>query len=268
MEENILRQIYECLSRGERAALVTITESTGSTPRKTGSIMAVFKDGLTQGSVGGGTLEYEVIKSAVECIKNGDNLVFEHKLNDNGELKMACGGETKGYIKLFKPRPRLLIAGAGHIGMDLCKIGRIAGFYTVVFDDRSEYANKERLPEADEIIVGDIGEKLSNYCINKDSYVVIVTRGHSSDGDALKAVVKSDAAYVGMIGSSKKVIHILKKMMDEGIEKELLEKVYTPIGIDIASEFPAEIAISIMSEILLVKNKGNLKHRKELRITI
>lgn len=265
MDELILKEIYEHIRRGERAVLATLTQNTGSTPRKAGSVMAVFRDGSTLGSVGGGALEHEIILKSLESIKKGEDMNFEYRLDSKGELGMECGGEATGFIKVFKPKPRLLIAGAGHIGVSLSKIAKIVGFYTVVFDDREEYANRERLEDADEIIVGNIGEGLSNYSINEDTYVVIVTRGHSYDSDALKATLCRGAAYVGMIGSSKKILHVLRKMLDEGIDRESLEKVYTPIGIDIASELPEEISISIMAEILAVKNNGKLVHRKSLR---
>lgn len=264
MEQDILKEIYEALKKGEKVALATITENIGSTPRKLGSIMAVFKDGTILGSVGGGAFEGEVIKKSLDCIVKGEDSDFDHNLGAKGNLGMQCGGGAKGYIKVFKPKPRLVIAGAGHIGEALNKLAKFVGFETVIIDDRIEYANKHRYPDADEIIVGDIGEKLSEYKLNEDSYVVIVTKGHIPDRAALEAVVKKDAAYIGMIGSKKKVLYVIEKVLENGVSKKDLDKVYTPIGLDIASELPNEIAVSIMAEMLAIKNKGTLNHKKFL----
>jgi len=265
MEEKILREIYESLAKGHKVALATITDIKGSTPRKKGSLMAVWEDGTIEGSVGGGNIEYTVIEKAIQCIKEEMDKEFEFELNDEGDLHMQCGGKATLYVKIFKPRSKLLIIGAGHIGVELFKLAKILDFYTVIFDDRAEFASDKRFALADEIIVGDIGEKVSQYPIDKNTYIIIVTRGHKCDADALKATADSDASYIGMIGSKKKTEFVMKNLMSQGIQKEILKKVYAPIGINISSEEPNEIAFGIMSEILLVKNSGSLKHLKDIK---
>lgn len=265
MDEEMLKQVYESVNRGQRVALATITESIGSTPRKTGSTMAVWEDGKIIGSVGGGRIEFEIIQSAINCIKEGKDGQFEHKLNSNGDIGMECGGHAKGFIKVFLPRPRLIIAGGGHIGEQLFKLAKILQFYTVVVDDREEYANRERFEGADEVMAGNIGDILSNYTIDENTYVAIATRGYLPDAEALKAVVSRGAAYIGMIGSAHKVILVMKKLVEEGMPREELQKVYAPMGLNISTELPQEIALGIMSEIMLVKNKGTLNHRKDLK---
>lgn len=265
MESKILKNIYDSLENGEKVALATITSIKGSTPRDNGSIMAVWEDGRISGSVGGGNLEYAVIENAISCLAKEMDEEFDFDLTDEGDLHMQCGGKTTVYIKIFKPREKILILGAGHVGAEIYKAAKLLDFYTVIFDDREEFANKENFPEADEIIVGDIGEKLSQYHINKNTYAIIVTRGHASDGEALKAIAESDAAYIGMIGSKKKTEYIMQNLLNEGISRAALEKVYAPIGLNISSEMPNEIAFGIMSEILLVKNKGSLNHLREIK---
>lgn len=265
MEERILKEIYESLAKGDKVALVTITEIKGSTPRKKGSIMAVWEDGRIKGSVGGGNIEYAVIEKTIECIKKETDREFEFQLTDEGDLHMQCGGDATLYVKVFKPRPKILIIGAGHIGVELFKLAKVLDFYTVIFDDRAEFANEKRFEGADEIIVGDIGEKLSQYTINKNTYIVIVTRGHKCDADALKFTAESEASYIGVIGSKKKTEFVMKSLITEGIQREALKKVYAPIGINISSEEPNEIAIGIMSEILLIKNGGSLEHLRDVK---
>lgn len=265
MEERILREIYEGLKKGKKAALVTITDIKGSTPRKKGSLMAVWEDGRIEGSVGGGNIEYTVIDKAIACIKEEIDGEFEFQLNDEGDLHMQCGGKAIVYVKIFKPRAKLLIIGGGHIGVELFKLAKILDFYTVIFDDREEFANERRFEGIDEIIVGDIGKKLSQYPIDKNTYIIIVTRGHKCDADALKVTAESEASYIGMIGSKKKTEFVMNNLMSEGISREALKKVYAPIGLNICSEEPNEIAFGVMSEILLVKNKGSLEHLKYIK---
>lgn len=265
MEERILREIYESLAKGHKVALVTITDIKGSTPRKKGSLMAVWEDGTIEGSVGGGNIEFTVIEKTIECIKEERDSEFVFDLNDEGDLHMQCGGKATLYVKIFKPRSKLFIIGAGHIGVELFKLAKILDFYTVIFDDRAEFASDKRFTLADEIIVGDIGEKVSQYPIDKNTYIIIVTRGHKCDADALKVTAESDASYIGMIGSKKKTEFVMKNLISQGIPKEVLKKVYAPIGINISSEEPNEIAFGIMSEILLVKNSGSLQHLKDIK---
>lgn len=265
MEEKILLKIYESLNRGESVAMAVVNQEIGSAPRRKGSIMAIWQDGRILGSIGGGKVEYVVIDKAKHCIEQREDCNFEYKLNEQGTLGMQCGGEVKGFIKVFYPRNKLIIAGAGHIGEKLNKMAKILDFYTVILDDREEYANRERFEDADEIIVGDIGENLTNYQVNEQDYIVIVTKGHLEDKDALKAVVTKQSAYIGMIGSEKKIKYVMNELMTDGIPKEELQKVYAPMGLNISSNLPEEIALGILSEIALIKNKGTLNHRKDLK---
>jgi xanthine dehydrogenase accessory factor len=265
MDEKILKQVYESVEKGENVALVTIIEAFGSAPRKSGSMMAVWQDGRIEGSVGGGKIEHEVINEAIQCIKRLKDSQFQHTLNEKGDLGMQCGGTVKGFIKVFTSSPKLLIVGGGHIGENLYKLGKILGFYTVIIDDREEFANENRFQEADEIFQGDIGDILSKYNIDDNTYIVIVTKGHKQDLNALRSSILRNAAYVGMIGSKNKNIHIMKSLLEEGVAKEELQKVFAPIGLNISSGTPEEIAFGILSEILLIKNKGSLNHMKDIK---
>lgn len=266
MEGKIMQEIAKRIDSGEKVALVTLISVNGSSPGKSGSIMGVFFDRTTLGTIGGGSLEFQVINSAIEAMEIGENREFEFSLEANGSLDMRCGGKVKGYIKIFQRRRKLIIAGGGHLGVDLYKLGKYLNMYTVIIDDREEYVNQDRFPNADELLCGDIGEILKNYSLDDNSYLVIVTRGHLGDKNALRAVVGRKTAYVGMIGSRKKIIESYKTLIEEGIDQEDLSKIYSPVGLDISSGEPSEIALGIMAEILKVKNKGTGKHMKDVKI--
>lgn len=262
MDEIILKEIYDQVKNGYKVALATITKTIGSTPGKMGSTIAVLEDGKTIGTVGGGMIEHKVIKKCIECLENGEDYNFEYILNDHGNIGMQCGGTALGYIKVFKPKPKLIIIGGGHIGLSLFKIAKNLDFYTVIIDDRKEFANKERFENADEIYSGDITNILKDININDNTYVVIATRGYEGDLISLRNTINRNPIYIGMIGSMKKWIKVKETLIGENIDKEKLNTVYAPVGINISSNNVDEIAFGIMAEILLIKNKGSLTHRK------
>lgn len=266
MDGKIMQEIVNKINNGEKAALVTLISVNGSSPGKNGNLMGVFFDGTTIGTIGGGNLEFQVISSAMEAMENGKNKEFEFELKAEGELDMICGGTVKGYIKIFQKRRKLIIAGGGHLGVDLYKLGKYLNMHTVIIDDREEYVSNSRFPKADELLCGDIGEILKEYPLDEESYLVIVTRGHLGDGNAVKAVVgQKKIAYIGMIGSRKKVTESYRNLIQKGIDKEDLLKIYSPIGLDISNGNPSEIALGIMAEILKIKNNGTGKHMKEIK---
>ncbi|RKD32944.1 XdhC family protein [Thermohalobacter berrensis] len=266
MESRVLEKLTEKVKDNKGAALAVITKVEGSTPREEGSMMVVLEDGTTYGTVGGGKFELVVTKRAQKCIKKGKSQTFSFKLNDDkGSLHMQCGGNADVFIKVFKPKDKLMIVGGGHIALKLYELGKTLNFFTVIFDDREEFCNSDRFPHADELILGNIEESLKNYNIDNNCYIVIVTRGHKYDEIALETVIETNAKYIGMIGSKNKTKYVMENLMNKGISKEKLEKVYAPIGINLGGDKPEEIAFSIMSEILLVKNNGTLDHMKELK---
>jgi xanthine dehydrogenase accessory factor len=264
IEATVFDKIADCVRGNIPVALVTVIDSEGSSPAKKGAVMAVWGDGNTEGTVGGGNLEYVVIKEAIEAMISGKEGEFSYQLDDEGDLGMTCGGEVRVFIKVFSARNRLVIIGAGHIGLELYKFGLMQGFSIVVVDDRADFASKVRFPEAETILNGDLTEMINKIEITGKDYIAIATRSHKCDEEALRAVAGSAAAYIGMIGSRSKVTNIMTKL-SESFEKDVLEKIYAPMGLDIASVDTREIALSIISEIMLVKNKGSLHHMKELK---
>lgn len=265
MDYKVLDFILNEVKLNKKVSLATITRVEGSTPAKEGSIMAVKEDGLIVGTIGGGNLELSVINEAKKCMENSNSKMFSFKLTSNeGSLHMQCGGDADVFIKVFVPNEKLILVGGGHVSLKLYELAKMMGFYTVIFDDREEFCNKDRFPNSDELVQGDINIKLSKYNIDENCYIVIVTRGHEFDEIALKNVLDREAKYIGMIGSKNKTKHIMEKLISEGYPNEKLDKVYAPIGIGLGGQTPEEVAFSIMSEILLIKNKGKLSHMKEI----
>lgn len=254
---NLFRLVADAMERGQTLALAVLVRAEGSTPREVGTRMVVYPDGRTAGTIGGGAMEAEVIRQAVEAIAQGASRLVHYELRDptSGDLGI-CGGEADVYIDVAISRPTLAIAGAGHVAMPVAEIGHMCGFRVVVLDDRPEMASAERFPHAAERIVGDIGETMQGLSITPNTYIVIVTRGHAHDETALRAVIDSAAAYVGMIGSRRKVRTIFDHLLADGVSKEQIQRVRAPIGLNIGAQTPAEIAVSILAEIVMLRQKG------------
>ncbi len=176
---------------------------------------------------------------------------------------MICGGRVEVFIDVYKINPKLLIIGGGHVGYAIYKIASLLNFDIVIFDDREEFLNQDRFPLAKELVLGPIDEKLREYKIDNNSYIIIVSRGHKYDEESLLEVINKDVKYIGVMGSKRKVTTMMENLRNKGIPEENINKVYAPIGLDISSGSPEEIAMSIMSEILLVKNNGKPRHLKQ-----
>jgi xanthine dehydrogenase accessory factor len=241
----------DAMGRGEPVALATVVRVEGSTPREVGAKMVVYADGRIAGTVGGGKLEASVIEAATKAIADGTPRMMYFELQDlEAGDPGICGGTAEVFIDVTVPRPTLLLVGAGHVAMPVAEIGHMAGFRVVVLDDRSDMANAERFPHTAERIVADIVETLHDYAFAPDTYIVIVTRGHALDEKALREVIDVPVAYVGMIGSRRKVRVIFDHLRADGIDEALIERVRAPIGLDIGSETPAEIAVSIVAQLI------------------
>lgn len=258
---SILKRTLEEIEKGTELALITITNSSGSTPRNKGTQMAVLKDGSIIGTIGGGSLEKRVIELAKEAIAKGESESVNLPLDTQG-VEMICGGEVDIFIKVYSANPQLIIIGGGHVAYAIYKMALLLNFNITIFEDRIEFLNEQRFPDATELIHGDIAQNLSKYNITENSYIVIATRGHSCDQEALEAVVNSKAKYIGTMGSKRKILTIFDNLKEKGISNEALSKVYAPIGLDIGDNSPEEIAISILAEIIAVKNNKTSEHMK------
>ena len=235
---------------------MTIVRSTGSTPQRTGAKMLVFADGRTVGTIGGGCYENDAIGRARDVIAAGTPALIRYDLNDDfvQESGLICGGQMEVYIDPIAPAPRLYVIGAGHVGWHLARAASDAGFRIHVIDDREKFASRDRFPAAAEIVVEDIAGWLHGVELPASAYVVVVTRGHTHDFDALRALAARDLRYLGLIGSRAKVARVFDALAQEGMPAECLARVHAPIGLDIGAITPAEIAISILAELIAVRH--------------
>lgn len=239
-------------------ALVTIISEEGSTPRMVGAKMLIMLGGEAFGTIGGGELEKRVMADASRALDEGVSCSKEYKLAPEGAggIGMYCGGNVGVFIDVFKPSSRLLLVGGGHIALALHNMAPQLGFSVVVVDDRKEYASKERFPKASSVLQMEYDEPGLAELVGENTFVVIITHAHKGDKLALASLLKTKTAYLGMIGSRTKVAKIFSDLKEEGVEEEELAEVHSPIGLDIGAESPEEIALSIMSEIVAVRNKG------------
>jgi xanthine dehydrogenase accessory factor len=245
----IYEEVLRLKKEGRSSALATIVQCTGSSPRKEGAKMLVRDDGAIVGTLGGGSLEASVIQASLSAIRERSPRTISFELS-GGPGELACGGQVLVYIEPVVPEPRLVIIGAGHVGKALARSAKFAGFSVTITDDRAEYANREWITDADEILVKDFEGLFRDIPVDKDTYIVIATRGHSHDIEALKEALQTDARYVGLLGSRRKRAFIFKTLEDAGFPQNLLDRVLTPAGLPIGSVTPEEIAISIMAQVI------------------
>jgi xanthine dehydrogenase accessory factor len=256
VNREVFAAVADALDRGEPAALVTIVSTTGSTPQRVGAKMLVFSDGRIVGTIGGGCYENDAFWKAKEAIVNRRPELVHYELSDDfaQETGLICGGQMDVYIEPIEPSPELYVVGAGHVGYHLARLAHEVGFQVHVVDDREKFANAERFPNAVEIAVEDIPAWIERTKIPVHAYVVIVTRGHTNDLDALRALAPRDLRYLGLIGSRAKVARIYDALVEEQMPPELLTRVHAPIGLDIGAVTPQEIAVSILAELIAVKH--------------
>ncbi len=265
---DIFEEILRIRSEGGTAALATVIRAEGSTPRREGAKMLIRRDGTIVGSIGGGALEAQVCREAIDVIREARPKVLHFNLTgeEAAEDGMLCGGNTDIFVEPIAGQPTLYIFGAGHISVSVSRIAKMVGFKVTVIDNRAEFANTDRFPDADEIIAEDFSRAFSKLEITRSSYIVIVTRGHQFDETVLEWAVKTEAGYVGMIGSREKKDAVFSHLQSKGISKKLLNGVHAPIGADISAETPEEIAVSIMAEIIKVRRGREGVGRKTWKV--
>src|SRR6266550_2864456 len=214
MSQEVFEALTQALERGEDAALVTIVSAQGSTPQRVGAKMLVFADGRTIGTIGGGCYENDASGKARESIAARKPLLVHYELSDDfaQETGLICGGQMDVYIEPIEPSPELYIIGAGHVGWHLAHLAQEVGFRVHVVDDREKFANAERFPTATEILVEDIPAWIARTSLPPYAYVVIVTRGHTNDLEALRGLATRELRYLGLIGSRAKVARIYAEL--------------------------------------------------------
>lgn len=260
---SIYQALAELESKNESAALCTVVRSQGSTPRNSTSKMLVYDDGKFIGTVGGGELENRVFEVAMQSLIDGKPQLLEYNMADptRGDPGV-CGGTVEVFVEPILPPPTLVVIGGGHVGKAVAHLAKWLNFRVAVSDDRPEFCTPEANPDADvfyECKMEELPEKLK---INNRTYLVLTTRGVVVDVPGLPPLLESEAAYVGVIGSKRRWKMTVDKLKEAGVPDEQLEKVHSPIGLELQAETPEEIAVSIMAEILMLRAGGTGKHMK------
>ena len=256
--EEIFQAALSAVQAGQPACLATIVAAQGSTPRGPGAKMLIRPDGSTLGSVGGGAMENQVILDAQGALQRGQSELKRYSLYaQDAESLGLCGGQADVFLEVLRPQRELVIIGGGHVSLPLAQLGDLLGFRVTVVDDRPEFANAERFPNADLTVVAPPDALTDAVSIGENTCLVIATRAHQHDAQALEAALGTSACYIGMMGSKAKVKAIFDQLLARGVAASSLARVHAPIGLDIGSETPAEIALSIMAEILLALCGGS-----------
>jgi len=252
---DIYEEIVKLRQEGRRGAVATIVNVHGSIPSFKTAKMLVRDDGSIFGTIGGGCVEAEIWQAAREVMESEKPRTLTFNLNQDPKYDtgLVCGGTLDIFVEPILPPASLYVFGAGHVSVNLYRIARSAGFDVTVVDDRESYANRERFPEAKEVIAEDFEQAMARLAPNESSYIVIVTRGHRDDMRVLRWAVQTPARYIGMIGSKRKTITIFRELTEEGIAAELFERVHAPVGLDIGAVTPEEIAVAITAELIAVR---------------
>ncbi len=248
---------------GKAGAICTIIKTSGSTPRHEGSRLLYYADGSMKGTVGGGEVENRVIEEAKAAIQDGKIRLLSYSMVDpqRGDPGI-CGGQLEVYIEPILPKPTLLIIGGGHVGKALAHLGKWLNFRIVISDDREEFCNPEYNPDGDVFLPTDMALLPEKMAIDAYTYIVLTTRGSEVDVAGLPALLKTENAFLGPIGSKRRWALTRKQLMEKGISDEQLKLIHSPIGLELQAETPEEIAVSIMAEILMMRNNANGKHMK------
>jgi xanthine dehydrogenase accessory factor len=255
---DIYEQIVQLRREGRRGAVATITNVRGSIPSFQTAKMLVRDDGSIAGTIGGGCVEAEVWQAAREVMEQEKPRSLTFNLNNDPKYDtgLVCGGTLDIFIEPVLPPALLYVFGAGHVAYNLYKVATLAGFDVTVIDDRDSYANRERFPEAREVIADDFDAVTARLNPPDGSYIVIVTRGHRDDMRILRWAVDARARYLGMIGSKRKTISIYKELEKQGVPAEKFADVHAPVGLEIGAVTPEEIAVSIVAEMIAERRRA------------
>jgi xanthine dehydrogenase accessory factor len=263
MPTDLFEEIVRMRRAGERGALATIVHTNGSIPSYESSRMLVREDGTIAGTIGGGCVEAEVWAAAKEVIQAELPRKMTFNLNQDAayDSGLICGGTLEIFVEPILPQPNLYVFGGGHISSAVARAAGAAGFTIIVADDREAFANTERFPMAEKLYTS-YEEAFAKIQPNASSYLLIVTRGHKDDMRVLAWAVRTEARYIGMIGSKRKVLSVYKALEKEGYSPEEFERVHAPVGLDIGALTPEEIAVSITAELIAFRrNAQNLPHK-------
>jgi len=243
VSKEIIHVLAEAIQSKQPAVLVTVVEVEGASPAKVGAQLLYLEDGTRFGTIGGGRLEAAILEDAKQVLSTGIPLLKHYSLKEEGAdaIGVLCGGELRAFFQPYKPPPKLVILGGGHIGRPLKVMGEAAGFEVIVVDVEPSRADVAGLEAAN---------------LDQESYVVLISTDHVTDEAALRKALGTPVPYIGMIGSRAKCKTILDHLRADGYSEDALNRVYAPIGLDLGGPTPEEIAVGILAEIIAVRRGG------------
>ena len=261
---SIYQKIAELEKTGQAAALCTVVDAKGSTPRHEGTKMLVFADGTFIGTVGGGGIENEVKEEAQKALLDRKTRLLHYNLVDpkRGDVGI-CGGQMEVYVEPIIPKLTLVVIGAGHVGRQVVFLAHWLGYRVIVVDDRPGFATPESMPDADEYLTADMADLPSKMTINQFTSIVATTRGGDVDIAGLAPLLDSDAGYIGVIGSRRRWEFTKKGLIAKGVDPEKFKRVHSPIGLELQAETPEEIAVSIIAEVMMAANRATGQSMKK-----
>ena len=257
-ESGFYREIVEIQEEGKSVAICTVIKTSGATPRRAGSRVLVFPDGSIKDTIGGGEMERRVVAEALEALRDGRSRLVDYSLvdPDTGDAGV-CGGHMTVYVEPVVPRPTMVVVGAGHVGRAVAKLAHWLGYQLVVSDERPEYCTKQNVPDADLLLPGPYSELSQKLEVHQQTYVVLTTGGVEEDLRCLPALLETQAAYIGVIGSRRRWATTRRLLAEGGVPAEKLDQVASPIGLELDAETPEEIAVSILAEIIMLRRGGH-----------
>jgi xanthine dehydrogenase accessory factor len=254
----VFQALADLESKNGAGALCMVVRSKGSTPRGAGAKMLVYPDGSIVGTVGGGEMENRAIAAARQAIQDGQARILEYNMSDPSRGDPGvCGGQVEIYVEPLRPRPTLVVIGAGHVGKAVAHLAKWLGFHVVVNDDRPEFCRPEAVPEADQYLPVPMAELPQHLQITPFTYLVLTTRGMNVDVEGLPVLLDTPAVYIGLIGSQRRWALAKQMMIERGVPAEKLDRVRSPIGLELHAETPEEIAVSILAEIIMIRQGGD-----------
>lgn len=263
MKQNLYLTLAKLVEEDECAALCTVVYTKGSTPRRAGSKMLVFENGDFTGTVGGGELEHLVREAAQKAMNEGKPTLLKYSMTDPARGDPGvCGGQVEVYVEPVLPPEKIVVIGGGHVGKAVLHLAKWLGYRVAVSDDRAEFCTPEMNPDADEFYPVPIQELPKHLKINRQTYLILTTRGSTVDVEGLPALLESKSAYIGVIGSRRRWATTLKGLKEKGVSEEQIARIHSPMGLELNAETPEEIAVSILAEIIMLSGGGDGKQMK------
>lgn len=245
------QRIVDAQQTGKAIAVCTVIRTHGSTPRRSGAKMLVYADGSFTGTIGGGEMEARVLAAAQQALADGQTRILAYNFTDPARGDPGvCGGQMEVFVEPILPEAAVVVIGAGHVGKAVVYLAKWLGFRVIVSDDRAEFCTPETTPGADVYLPIPLAELPQHINIHRQTYLVLTTRGSNVDVAGLPALLKTPAAYIGIIGSRRRWETTRKAVLESGISEESLARVHSPMGIEIHAETPEEIAVSILAQII------------------